>query len=95
MFVLIYLLLSCTFIILAVVINFSIDSILIPDPCLYHIEDMPFLMDLFYDLPSANGGHPQQNWFNALLTIGLGLYCGIYLSRRLIRRFVPVQLSES
>jgi hypothetical protein len=38
------------------------------------------LFDLFYGLPSGEGGHPSPTGFNILFTVALGLLIGYKLA---------------
>jgi hypothetical protein len=68
--------------ILALVFNFGvIDRIVVPDPCYYHTHDTTLLFDLFYNITSAEGGHPSPSIFNFIFTIAAGVAAGIALFR--------------
>lgn len=60
---------------------FFIEQLIIPDPCKYHSSDTTEIFDLFYDLPSVNGGHPFPTIFNLMFTITLGGLIGFYLTK--------------
>jgi len=77
-----------TFSILAIILNFAIiDSIVMPDPCDYHSEEMSPLLRLFYSSSSASGGHPEINVFNVIFTALIGgligkLICRIFVNKK-------------
>lgn len=56
---------------------YFIENILIPDPCYYHNRDAGFIFDLFYDKPTATGGHPLPTVFNFIFTMVVGLLLGL------------------
>ena len=60
---------------------FFIEQLTIPDPCKYHSAETSVFFDLFYDLPSVDGGHPFPTIFNLLLTITLGGLIGFYITK--------------
>ena len=60
---------------------FFIEQLIIPDPCKYHSAETAVLFDLFYDLPSVNGGHPSPTTFNLLFTLTLGGLIGFYITK--------------
>lgn len=81
----VYLVFCLLGIVLAISLNSGITAVLIPDECYYHNHDMPLLMSLFYAMTPQNGYHPEQNWFNIILTIILGIGLGIIAGRMLVR----------
>jgi hypothetical protein len=73
--------------ILALFLNFGvIDRIVVPDPCYYHSHDTNWLFDLFYNITSAEGGHPSPSVFNFIFTITAGAAAGIAFSGFLRRK---------
>jgi len=67
---------------LAFILNyFFIEQVIIPDPCKFHSADTNVLFDLFYDLPSVNGGHPFPTIFNILFTLIIGGLIGFYITK--------------
>lgn len=67
-------------IISALIINYKLLEIfLIPDVCYYHFQKPSFIFELFYSLPTWNGGHPFPTLFNLFITIGLGTIMGYKL----------------
>ncbi len=68
--------------VLAFLFNFMVlDRILIPDPCYYHSHDTNLVFDLFYEITTAEGGHPSPTIFNLIFTIVAGGALGYALSR--------------
>ena len=68
--------LSIPGIIISFILFFLLQSILIPDECKYHVENIPWFIELMYDFPSWNGCHPWPSNFQ----YGLIFICGIFLS---------------
>jgi len=60
---------------------FFLEHLLIPDPCYYHNRDITILFDLFYDLPTSEGGHPFPTIFNLIFTISSGAFLGWYFAK--------------
>lgn len=56
--------------------------VLIPDPCYYHINDGGIIFNLFYDLPSGNGGHPWPSNFNFIFTFIIGTTIGFIVQKK-------------
>ena len=72
--------------ILSLLFNFLLlDSILIPDPCYYHSHDTGWLFDLFYNITTAEGGHPSPSLFNLVFTIATGGAIGYAIARYVLR----------
>ncbi len=66
--------------------NYSfLEHVLIPDPCYYHNRDTTLLFNLFYVLPSSEGGHPFPTIFNLVITILTGAVLGWSIQRLLSR----------
>ena len=66
---------------LACLLNyFVLDKLLIPDPCYYHFHETKKVFDVFYDLPSSEGGHPVPTTLNIIITAVIGLVIGLTLS---------------
>lgn len=71
----------------AFVLHFMMEGILIPDPCAYHGEKTTQFFDLFYKMTSDEGYHPSPTTFNNVLTIALGLVLGIYINKKIAKAF--------
>lgn len=66
-------------------LNFGvIQSIIIPDPCLYHRKEITPTWELFYYLSAAEGYHPFPTLFNFSLTLIVGIIVGLILSKRIL-----------
>ncbi len=61
-----------------------IDSLLIPDPCFYHTNEMNPLLSLFY---SSSGYHPEPNIFNIVFILIIGGVIGKWIFK-LISKFL-------
>ena len=72
-------LISCSIcILLALLLNYIIESILIPDECYYHMKKPNIWIKLFYNFPSWNGNHPTPSTFNYTITFISGILLGYY-----------------
>lgn len=75
-------------------LNFGVfDKLFIPDPCYYHSHDTNWLFDRFYDITSAQGGHPSPSMFNIVVTLATGLLLGGWLTIKGIKTWQKKQVS--
>jgi hypothetical protein len=58
----------------------------IPDDCYYHSREAPFLINVFYDFPSSEGGHPVPSTINATVTSGIGALSGLFFAWKKLRQ---------
>jgi len=79
-------LLFCLFLglLVAFVLHFMMEGILIPDPCVYHGEKTTKLFDLFYKMTSDEGYHPSPTTLNYVLTLTLGFGLGYFFYKKLV-----------
>ncbi|UII25994.1 hypothetical protein LVD15_22235 [Fulvivirga maritima] len=74
-------------VILMFAINFEIiDKIVVTNACKYDTSNTPngFIFDLFYEISSNTGYHPEPSYFNFGFTAILGLILGLLFSYKLI-----------
>lgn len=78
-------------VVLVVIIVFGInygvaDSLIIDDACKYDSSEIShgFIFDLFYEISSTTGYHPEPSNFNFGFTIVFGVIFGAFVSYNLI-----------
>ena len=68
-----------------------IDKILIPNPCDYHNKEIEtgVIFNLFFDINSGTGYHPEPNVFNLIFTLLMGFLIGF-----IIWRFIKLKIRK-
>ncbi|MDR1679386.1 MAG: hypothetical protein LBR81_06355 [Prevotellaceae bacterium] len=70
---------------LAVGLNIVLYKIIIGDPCHWHnVVDTNFVFDLFYEISSNTGYHPEPTFFNLIFTLLFGILLGLFLSYKIV-----------
>lgn len=66
--------------------NDIIDSFLISDPCDYHNKEIKtgMVFNLFYEINSSAGNHPEPTAFNFIFTLITGIIIGLVLYKVLL-----------
>lgn len=64
-----------------------LNTIIIGDPCDYHNKDIKTgsVFNLFYEISSNTGHHPEPTAFNFIFAITTGAVIGFLLSRKFIK----------
>lgn len=82
---------SIIIIVIGILVAFSInygilDELIIKDACSYDISNSnnKFIFNLFYEISSNTGYHPEPSYFNFGITFFLGLFLGLFFAYRLI-----------
>lgn len=58
--------LAITGIVTGLILQITMEAVLIPDPCYYHARDTTKLFQLFYKLESSEGYHPTPTLLNTI-----------------------------
>lgn len=84
-----------SFIVLCMITNYVfLENYIIPDQCRYHKEEMSFLINVFYNTPSINNGHPIPSLMNHVFTIGIGSLLGSFFYEFIKKVFLEDQRLE-
>lgn len=74
-----------------------IGPIIIGDSCSYDVKGIKTgkIFDLFYEISSNTGYHPEPSLFNFYFTTGVGILIGGLISYKFLRRKIIIKKHET